>query len=119
MIRKIVKHNGTPTDLPKTIEELFDQALDMVRRIVKSYATGDVEMAKSVYAEDDQLDKKYKLILRNVKGDLEEHPDDIDLNIDYIFISKYFERIGDRTNTIAEQIYYKETGEFLTFSEED
>ena len=119
LTRKLVKHNGKTTDLPSMIENLFDLALDMVRRIVKAYATGDVEMAKNVYVEDDRLDKNYKSMLKIVKGELEKNPDETDLYIDYIFISKYFERIGDRTNAIAEQIYYKETGEFLTFSDDD
>lgn len=114
---KLVKHNAT-TDFPEEIDINFSMAIDMVQRIVKSYINGDIEQAKSVHAEDDVLDKNYKKMVKWVKGKAEKNPDDIDRYIDYMFITKYLERIGDRSNAIAEQIIYMETGELYSPQED-
>lgn len=108
LTRRLLKHNAS--QLPESVEEMFDITLDMVRRIVKSYATNDVEIAKTVYEDDDRLDKAYKNMVRWIKGKIGENVELVDEFIDYLFITKYFERIGDRTNSIAKWIIYKERG---------
>lgn len=108
LTRKLLKHNAGV--LPEGIEEMFDVTLDMVRRIVKSYATNDIDIALSVYEDDDQLDKAYKSMVKWIKSKIENDVDKLDEYFDYLFISKYFERIGDRTNSIAKWIIYKEKG---------
>ncbi len=108
LTRKLLKHNaGT---LPGGVEEMFDITMDMVRRIVKAYATNDVDIALGVYGDDDRLDQAYKTMVKWIKSKIENNVDQVDQYIDYLFISKYFERIGDRTNSIAKWIIYKEKG---------
>ncbi len=108
LTRKLLKHNaGT---LPGGVEEMFNTTLDLVRRIVKAYATSDMEIALSVYEDDDRLDQAYKMMVKWIKSKIENNVDQVDQYIDYLFISKYFERIGDRTNSIAKWIIYKEKG---------
>ena len=108
LTRKLLKHNaGT---LPGGVEEMFNTTLDLVRRIVKAYATSDMDIALSVYEDDDRLDQAYKMMVKWIKSKIENNVDQVDQYIDYLFISKYFERIGDRTNSIAKWIIYKEKG---------
>lgn len=108
LTRKLLKHNaGT---LPGAVEEMFNTTLDLVRRIVKAYATSDMEIALGVYEDDDRLDQAYKMMVKWIKSKIENNVDQVDQYIDYLFISKYFERIGDRTNSIAKWIIYKEKG---------
>lgn len=108
LTRKLLKHNaGT---LPGGVEEMFNITLDLVRRIVKAYATSDMEIALSVYEDDDRLDQAYKMMVKWIKSKIENNVDQVDQYIDYLFISKYFERIGDRTNSIAKWLIYKEKG---------
>lgn len=108
LTRKLLKHNaGT---LPGGVEEMFNTTLDLVRRIVKAYATSDMEIALSVYEDDDRLDQAYKMMVKWIKSKIENNIDQVDQYLDYLFISKYFERIGDRTNSIAKWIIYKEKG---------
>lgn len=108
LTRKLLKHNaGT---LPGGVEEMFNTTLDLVRRIVKAYATSDMDIALSVYEDDDRLDHSYKMMVKWIKSKIENNVDQVDQYIDYLFISKYFERIGDRTNSIAKWIIYKEKG---------
>lgn len=108
LTRKLLKHNaGT---LPGGIEEMFNTTLDLVRRIVKAYATSDVDIAMGVYDDDDRLDKAYKTMVKWIKSEIKDNIDQVDQYMDYLFISKYFERIGDRTNSIAKWIIYKEKG---------
>lgn len=108
LTRKLLKHNaGT---LPGGVEEMFNTTLDLVRRIVKAYATSDMDIALGVYEDDDRLDQAYKMMVKWIKSKIENNVDQVDQYIDYLFISKYFERIGDRTNSIAKWIIYKEKG---------
>ena len=108
LTRKLLKHNaGT---LPEAIDQMFNITLDLVRRIVKAYAANDVDIALGVYEDDDRLDQAYKTMVKWIKGRIENSVDQIDQYMDYLFISKYFERIGDRTNSIAKWIIYKEKG---------
>ncbi|KAF0091553.1 MAG: phosphate transport system protein [Fusobacteria bacterium] len=108
LTRKLLKHNaGT---LPGGVEEMFNTTLDLVKRIVKAYATSDMDIALGVYEDDDRLDQAYKMMVKWIKSKIENNVDQVDQYIDYLFISKYFERIGDRTNSIAKWIIYKEKG---------
>ena len=108
LTKKLLKHNaGT---LPESVEEMFNITLDLVRRIVKSYAANDLETAMSVYEDDDQLDKAYKNMVTWIKQKIGNNPDQLDEYVDYLFITKYFERIGDRTNSIAKWLIYKQKG---------
>lgn len=108
LTRKLLKHNaGT---LPGGVEEMFNTTLDLVRRIVKAYATSDMDIALGVYEDDDRLDQAYKMMVKWIKSKIENNVEQVDQYIDYLFISKYFERIGDRTNSIAKWIIYKEKG---------
>lgn len=108
LTRRLLKHNAG--QLPESVEEMFNITMDMVRRIVRSYATNDVAIAKSVFKDDDQLDKAYKNMVKWIKAKIGENVDQMDEFMDYLFITKYFERIGDRTNSIAKWIIYKEKG---------
>ena len=111
LTKKLVKHNVK--HLPKEINDLFNLTLEIVRNVLKAYIEGDVNLAKKIYIEDDILDQSYKNSVIWIKESIIKNPNFVDKYIDYIFITKYFERIGDRANAIAKQIVYKETGSFF------
>ncbi|AMP20781.1 hypothetical protein AZF37_05945 [endosymbiont 'TC1' of Trimyema compressum] len=99
--------------------ELFDLTIDIVKKVMRSYSDGNIEDAKAVYLEDDILDNSYKSVVRWLKNEMSSNPDDIKEYLDYVFISKYFERIGDRANAIAKWTVYKETGSTLIDGDND
>lgn len=106
-------------ELPESLIELFDLTIEIVKKVMRSYSDGNVEDAKAVYIEDDILDSSYKSMIRWLKNKMSSHPEDVKEYVDYMFISKYFERIGDRANSIAKWTVYKETGSTVIEDDSD
>ena len=116
-VKKLKKRNVEA--LPESIIEFFDLTIDIVKKVMRSYSDGNVEEAKAVYLEDDVLDNSYKSMIRWLKNEMSSNPDNIKEYLDYVFISKYFERIGDRANAIAKWTIYKETGSTIIDDDDD
>ena len=77
LTRKLLKHNaGT---LPGGIDEMFNTTLDLVRRIVKAYATSDIDIALGVYEDDDRLDQAYKSMVKWIKSKIENNVDQVEI----------------------------------------
>ena len=83
----------------------------MVRNSVTAYVEKDLELARTVMKDDDEIDDFFDL----VKGDLIKFISDHkgsagDEAIDLIMIAKYLERIGDHATNIAEWVEFSITG---------
>lgn len=93
------------------VKQMAKETTDMVIKSIDAFVRKDVDMARSILKQDDNVDKlfhefKHQLILKineNVKNG--EHAADM------LLVSKYFERIGDHATNIAEWVIYSITGE--------
>lgn len=86
-------------------EEILDMCLStkkMLKSAIDAFITGDLEESYKVIASDDKIDALFHHIMSEVVEKIGEKKDDALRLIDIIQIAKYFERIGDNAESIAD-----------------
>ncbi len=93
-------------DIPK----MADKARDMLRRSLKAFVEGDVKAAKTIAAEDDEVDRLHELVYQELIDRMIEDPDVIQRATYLLWASHNLERIADRVTNICERIVFTVTG---------
>lgn len=86
-------------------EEILDMCLStkkMLKSAIDAFITGDLEESYKVIASDDKIDALFSHIMSEVVEKIGDKKDDALRLIDIIQIAKYFERIGDNAESIAD-----------------
>ena len=86
-------------------EEILDMCLStkkMLKSAIDAFITGDLEESYKVIASDDKIDDLFSHIMKEVVDKIGDKKDDALRLIDIIQIAKYFERIGDNAESIAD-----------------
>lgn len=86
-------------------EEILDMCLStkkMLKSGINAFITGDLEESYKVIASDDKIDALFSHIMSEVVEKIGDKKDDALRLIDIIQIAKYFERIGDNAESIAD-----------------
>ena len=86
-------------------EEILDMCLSTKKRLksaIDAFITGDLEESYKVIASDDKIDALFSHIMSEVVEKIGDKKDDALRLIDIIQIAKYFERIGDNAESIAD-----------------
>jgi len=93
-------------DLPKMAEK----AVSMLERCMKAFIDRDVETAKKICNEDDEVDAYYDQIYKDLVLLMIENPKLIKDATYLIWAAHNIERIADRVTNIAERVVYMVTG---------
>lgn len=97
------------------IPQMAEATIKMVRDSINAFVNKDLELVKRVINYDDVVDNLFDII----KGELIQHirsnVDQGEQAIDLLMIAKYFERIGDHAQNIAEWVYFAITGEHYVY----
>ena len=94
------------------------QAIAMVKGSLDAYVNKDLELAEKVIDMDDAIDELFNIVrnelIEHIRADASSGSQAVDL----LMIAKYYERIGDHAQNIAEWVEYALTGKhkgvFLT-----
>jgi phosphate transport system protein len=81
-------------------------AQQMLREALDAFVRRDVEAARAVCEEDDQLDQLKTQIFRELISYMLASPATIEPALDLILISRHLERIGDHATNIAEDVIF-------------
>jgi len=93
-------------DLPKMTEK----AVSMLERCMKAFLDRDIETAKKICDEDDEVDAYYDQIYKDVVLLMIDNPKMIKDATYLIWAAHNIERIADRVTNIAERVVYMVTG---------
>jgi phosphate transport system protein len=93
-----------------TLSRLANERLDSV---LKAYAAGDTEGAKTIWGSDDEIDAGYNSLFRELLTYMVESPKNISACAHLLFCAKNIERMGDHATNIAETVWYVAKGEIL------
>lgn len=96
-------------DIPK----MCDKVLDMLRRALDAFVEEDLEVARTLPAEDDEVDELYNKVQRDLLDILLEKPALIDRANYIIWAAHNLERAADRVTNICERIIFTVTGELV------
>jgi len=93
------------------LPQMAELARVMVRESVDAFVKESVELAEKVIKIDDEMDDLFnKLKVKMVKN-LKEKPKYADQMIYFLMLGKYFEKIGDHAENIAQWVIFAKTGE--------
>ncbi|AMS31357.1 MAG: phosphate signaling complex protein PhoU [Betaproteobacteria bacterium] len=81
-------------------------ALDMLNSSLDAFARLDVSGAAKVVQQDEEVDERFRAILRQLMTFMMEDPRTISASIDILFIAKAIERIGDHAKNMSEYVVY-------------
>ncbi|MEJ1939060.1 PhoU domain-containing protein, partial [Nostoc sp. NIES-2111] len=81
--------------------------------VVESFEHDNVEMADRVRGADEDVDRIYDGIFRELLTHMAENPRNITIATHLMFVAKNFERIGDQATNIAEMVHFITKGDLL------
>jgi phosphate transport system protein len=88
------------------IPRMAQLARKMVRESLHAFVRGDVLLAQTVIATDDQVDALKDQVMRELLGYMAADPSTIERAMALILISRHLERIADHSTNIAEDVIY-------------
>ena len=92
------------------IAEVARAVIRMVTDSVDSFVKRDLELARAVRAQDDQVDDLFNQIKAELIALIAADAASGELWLDLIMVAKYLERIGDHATNVAEWVEYAITG---------
>lgn len=96
------------------IPQMAQECIKMVRESIDAFVKMDLELVDKVISYDDNVDNLFAIIKDELVGHIRSNIEHSEQAIDLLMIAKYFERIGDHSQNIAEWVYFAITGEHYT-----
>jgi phosphate transport system protein len=96
-------------DIPK----MCDKVVDMLRRALDAFVAQDLEVARALPLEDDEVDDLYNHVQRDILNILLQKPELIDRANYLLWAAHNLERAADRVTNICERIVFTVTGELI------
>lgn len=93
------------------ITHLFELIIGMLNDSLDAFARMNVENITKITEKDDQVDREYTSIIRQLITKMMENPRNITRTIDVLWTARALERIGDHACNICEQIVYIVSGD--------
>ena len=92
------------------IEQMAQATVKMVTNSIDAFVKSDLILAKEVMKCDDIVDDLFKKVRSELIALIKEDAQNGEQAIDMLMIAKYFERIGDHAENIAEWVEFSITG---------
>ena len=92
------------------IPRMTEKASDMLKRALEAFMKRDVETAREICNEDDDVDMLYDQIYRELLSFMVEDPKTISGATHLMWVAHNLERIADRVTNICERIVFLVTG---------
>jgi len=92
------------------IEKMAARGVGMVHDALTAFVEHNADQAREVAARDDDIDKMYKTLHRQVLDIMEQNPGTMDRGIDLMFLARFLERLGDHVTNMCEWIVYSRRG---------
>jgi phosphate transport system protein len=102
-----------PPNGPEQLGRMGDIVVEMIRNAMDAYAKRDIDLARAVSVRDDDVDQLNKDLFVDFVAYVAKNPKNATEVAHLLFTAKNLERIGDHTTTVAQMIYFTETGENL------
>jgi phosphate transport system protein len=102
--------SAIPESLRATFVEMGVLDLALANKIVKLLADPDVDVARSIQAEDERVDELHRQVFDTVLGD--DWKENAVFTVDVTLASRYHERFADHVVDISSKLSYLTTGEW-------
>ena len=97
----------------ESLPVMAEETKRMVHNAVDAFVNRQMDDAKQVIQDDDQVDDLFNKVKSEIIGEIRTGLDDGEQTTDLLMAAKYFERIGDHATNIAEWVIFSLTGEHV------
>ena len=97
------------------IPRMAEKARDMLHRALQAFFERDVELARAIPMEDDEMDSLYEQIFRELTNFIIVDPKLVNRATYLIWVAHNLERASDRVVNICERVIFMVTGEVVEF----
>jgi phosphate transport system protein len=104
--RRIAEHGNARTIDVAEVTLSGEMAITILRRALDAFARLDTLAAAQVVRDDESIDEHFHAFVCKLVSSMKDDPRTISIGLDYLFIAKAIERIGDHATNIAELIIY-------------
>ncbi len=101
------------SDISFDFEAMAELTQTMLRKSLDALVNVDPDMAYQVCQMDDDVDQINREMYGQVKKGVLSHPEQIEVLLHLLSISRHLERIADHTTNIAEDVIYMVKGEIV------
>jgi len=91
--------------------EMAKLVREQVREGIQAFVDVNVQLARDICAQDDEIDKRYRAIFSELINQMTQTPAYVPAATALLFVAHNLERIGDRVTNICEDIIYMVSGE--------
>ena len=95
------------------LQDMSDKVADMVTDSIESFVKEDMELAKRVILNDNEVDTLFSKIKEDLVDQIVADRESGELCLDLMMVTKYLERIGDHAVNIAEWVIFSITGSHI------
>ena len=109
--------NGCGMQSETHIADMARATIQMVTDSIDSFVKKDTELAYTVISHDSIVDDLFDKVKGELISATQNKAANAEALIDLLMIAKYFERIGDHAENIAEWVIYSITGKHAEYNE--
>ena len=122
-IAKVIPHILKNPDQaqPRALHEMGTMVGKMLNQVMIAYAHGNVDMARLVARQDDEVDALYARVFTEIMDEMAEtdKTDNVEAAYEMLRAARELERFGDLATNIAERTIYLVTGSLEEVNVED
>ncbi|MDX9859048.1 MAG: phosphate signaling complex protein PhoU [candidate division Zixibacteria bacterium] len=111
--RSIANASRPAIAAPFDVSSMVAAAVKLVRDSVDSLVKENAALAHQVILDDDIIDDFHRTAYRTVQDRIKSNPDQAELLISFLSVSRNLERIADHATNIAEDVIYMIEGEIV------
>jgi phosphate transport system protein len=101
------------------VPRMAEKARDMLHRALDAFIRRDVDLARAIPAEDDEIDGLYNQVYRELLTYIISDPRTIDQATYLLWVAHNLERAADRVTNICERVVFTVTGEMVEMDVEN
>ena len=105
-MRRIDENGGTPSVPLAELKQCGEMAASILHRVLDAFARMDAVGAAQIVRDDKAIDETFRAFVRGLMSKMNEKPGTISTALEYLFIAKALERIGDHAKNIAEFVVF-------------
>jgi phosphate transport system protein len=106
-------------DAPFDFTHMAQKSRSMLTRAIDSLIKMDIGLAHEVCHADDEVDELNREVYQRVYQLIKEQPDNVEILINYVSVSRHLERIADYATNIAEDVIYLVEGKIIRHQPDD
>ena len=95
-----------PVPMPENFMAMLKVMRQMVYDSITAISENDVELAQKVMTTDDEVDSYFRQMRQELTSLMQQYPQLVPQDVDYLMIAKYVERIADHATNIAQWVLF-------------